>query len=161
MILHSKDVLIVDDDESIRNLVASALRRRGLSCDTAADGADALEHVATTRYVVVLVDLMMPRVDGETFATALRDHERTSRERPVVLLMTAFPVRERFAELGDRVHAVVQKPFDALELAELVKSCVEARRMIDERIRHRAIHDERPMNVEFAEDDNPGLPPSR
>lgn len=129
----SKDVLIVDDDEAIRGMLAAALARLSVTCDTAADGAEALEHVAAAHYSVVLVDLMMPRVDGGAFAAALRERELSSAERPVVLMMTAFPVRERVAEIGANVQAVIQKPFDILELAELVHDCVAARRLHEPR----------------------------
>lgn len=122
-----KDVLIVDDDEAIRGLLAAALLRFGVTSDTAVDGADALDQIAVTQYTVVLVDMMMPRVDGVEFVTMLREHEKTSTERPVVLMMTAFPVRE-VPELGEKVQAVIQKPFDVFELAELVRECVDVRR---------------------------------
>ncbi|HEX2061871.1 MAG TPA: hypothetical protein VHK90_14115, partial [Thermoanaerobaculia bacterium] len=79
------------------------------------------------------VDLMMPRVDGGTFAEALGERERSSAERPVVLMMTAFPARERASVLGTSVQAIIQKPFDVLELAELVHDCVEGRRLHDAR----------------------------
>jgi DNA-binding response OmpR family regulator len=59
-----KDVLIVEDDDSIRNLVALALSRAGLTCDTAEDGVFAVEHLTEKRYSVLLLDMSMPRLDG-------------------------------------------------------------------------------------------------
>lgn len=133
MTLQAKDVLVIDDDEAIRRVLASALARLGVTCDTASDGADALQQVMGTFYSVILVDLMMPRVDGEAFVSALRERDKASAQRPVVLLMTAFPVRERVPNMGDKVQAVIQKPFDVLEIAELVHDCVEGRRAYDAR----------------------------
>ena len=129
----TKDVLIIDDEEAIRDMLAAALTRLGVTCDTAADGAEALDRVGVVRYAVVLVDLMMPRVDGGAFAAALRERERSSSERPVVLMMTAFPARERVTEVGAHVQAVIQKPFDIVELAELVHDCVAVRRLHESR----------------------------
>ena len=123
--LETKDVLVIDDDQSIRTLVASALIRLGLRCDTSSDGADGIEFISRTSYSVVVVDLMMPRVDGAAFVNALREREAQSRVRPVVLLMTAFPLTEVPA-LGNEVQALVPKPFDVIELAELIRDCVEA-----------------------------------
>lgn len=136
-----KDVLVIDDDSPIRHMLAAAMTRLGLSCDTATDGADALEQIRSTTYIVVLVDFMMPRVDGEQFVIALREHEAISHERPVVMMMTAFPPRERLPIIGEKVQALIQKPFDLAELAELVRGCVEARKLIDARRTDRPIHD--------------------
>ena len=119
------DVLVVDDDKGIRALVARALLRLGVACDTACDGADALDRVNHNRYLVVVVDLMMPKVDGHTFVTAMRERERVSGERPVVVLMTAFPLHD-LPPLGSHVQAVIKKPFDVFELAELIRDCVDA-----------------------------------
>lgn len=122
-----KDVLVIDDDHAIRTLVATALTRVKLSCDTAVDGSDALDWLEGTQYSVILVDLMMPRLDGAAFVVALREREKLSNDRPVVLMMTAFSIRDTPPAIGERVQAVVQKPFDVFELAELVRDCVDAR----------------------------------
>ena len=126
--LERQDVLIIDDDDAIREMLCAALSRLGLTCDAASDGVEALERVRDTRYSVIVVDLMMPRVDGGAFVTALREREKSSVERPVVFMMTAFPVRERVPDMGGEIQAVVQKPFDVLELAELIRDCVEGAR---------------------------------
>jgi DNA-binding response OmpR family regulator len=123
-ILEKKDVLVIDDDKSIRTLIALALIRLGLQADTAADGVAGIDFISTTSYSVVIVDLMMPRVDGAAFIDALRERELHSRVRPVVFLMTAFPVAD-VPVSGNDVQAVVAKPFDVMELAELVRDCVE------------------------------------
>lgn len=131
--LPAKDVLIVDDDESIRKMMTAALDRLGVSSDTAVDGLDALDQISRTRYAVVLVDLMMPRLDGGAFVIALRAVEKSSNERPVVLMMTAFPVQDTVPDVRERVQAVIQKPFDIFELTELVRDCVETRRVFEAR----------------------------
>lgn len=127
--VETKDVLIVDDDDAIRRMLRVVLTRGGMTSDQAADGLEALERVGVTRYRVILVDLMMPRVDGREFVTALRERERSSAGRPVVLMMTALPIRERFSEFGASVQAMIQKPFDVFELAGLVRDCVDGVRL--------------------------------
>ena len=131
-ILNAKDVLVVDDDEGIRGLVTVALRRLGLTCETAVDGVDGLDRIGQTSYVVVLVDLMMPRLDGAGFVTALREQE-TATHRPVVVMMTAFTVRD-LPDLGSKVQVVLQKPFDVFALAELVRDCVDSRHACEDGI---------------------------
>jgi CheY-like chemotaxis protein len=132
---NGKDVLIIDDDAAVRGLLCAALERLGLTCDTADDGVAALERAAATHHSVILVDLMMPKMDGSAFVTALRERERLSRERPVVLMMTAFPAEDHVPDLGEKVQAVVQKPFDVIELAEIVRDCVAGKRAHESRRR--------------------------
>jgi CheY-like chemotaxis protein len=124
----SSDVLIVDDDAGIRQVIRLALQKDAISCDVATDGLDALEHLKTTDYAVVLLDLMMPRMDGIGVLTTVRDWEPFQHAAPVVLVMTAFPNREELPVLGEVVQAVVRKPFDLGDLAGIVHGCVTARR---------------------------------
>lgn len=128
-LVESKDVLIVDDDDAIRSLLRIAIRRTGLTCDCATEGQDALTHVRSTRYRVVLTDLMMPRMDGVGFVRELAALEQTSNSVPVVLVMTAFPVQARdLPGVADKVHAVLRKPFELDELTAMVRACVDVQR---------------------------------
>jgi DNA-binding response OmpR family regulator len=124
---NTRDVLIVDDDKAIRTLICIALTRRGLLCEVAGDGEDALQQMRTTTYAVVLLDLMMPRLDGAEFLKQLGAWQLTVRSRPIVLLMTAFS-NDRLPVLGEMVHAVIRKPFDLDSLVALVNGCIEQRR---------------------------------
>jgi DNA-binding response OmpR family regulator len=122
-----KDVLIVEDDDSIRNLVALALTRAGLRCDTAADGVYAVEHLTEKRYSVLLLDMSMPRLDGAGVLKEIRAFYDDHSERPIVLVMTAGAQQEPLQPFAEIVHAVIRKPFDVRELRELVKGCVVLR----------------------------------
>src|SRR5437764_3613334 len=117
--LVQKDVLIVDDDESIRNLLRRTLERAGLSCGVASDGVDATERIERDDYAMVLLDLMMPRLDGVGFVTSLRASQSRGGFRPVVLIMTAAPDRQDLEATGDMVQAVLSKPFDIHDVAGL------------------------------------------
>ncbi len=127
-----KDVLIVDDDQGIRRLLSVAMIRSGLTCDAAEDGFAALECVGTTRYAVILTDLMMPRLDGWGFIRELGKLEGISADRPLVLIMTAAAEREQPALSADTVQAIIRKPFDVRALRDLVHTCVETRRLMEE-----------------------------
>jgi CheY-like chemotaxis protein len=120
-----KDVLIVDDDDAIRGMMKAALERCGLSCGAAVDGLDALNQIKVARYAVILLDLMMPRLDGRGVIGHLRTEPG---ERPIVIVMTAFPERDHPALDGTLVQAVVRKPFDLHNLANLLHDCVISRR---------------------------------
>ncbi len=118
-----KRVLVVDDDAETRNLLKTVLSRRMLTVDVAAGGQEALDLIQQNSYSVVLLDLMMPVVDGYTVLQRLSDPAMPS---PVVLVVTgadrATIDRVRGAQL---VHGIVRKPFDPEELASLVLACTE------------------------------------
>jgi DNA-binding response OmpR family regulator len=129
MNLHaSKDVLIVDDDDAIRKLVGTALSRAGLTCDTAQDGIYAVEQLRESAYGVVILDLMMPRLDGLGVLREIRSLQWLNDRRPIILIVTASTERNTLDDVCDLVQVVIRKPFDILELSELVRDCVDARR---------------------------------
>jgi CheY-like chemotaxis protein len=117
----SKRVLVVDDDEGIRGLLTSVLRRRDLVVDEAANGADALDLLRQNIYSVVLLDLLMPNIDG----FGVLDELDSALAPPVVLVITGAD-RSLFKRLDpQRIHGVLRKPFDVDDLASLVVACVE------------------------------------
>ncbi|HKO54825.1 MAG TPA: response regulator [Thermoanaerobaculia bacterium] len=127
----SKVVLITDDDAGIRQLLCRALEHHELSCDTATDGSQALEYLQARDYAVLLLDLMMPKVDGFSVLTAMSSWQKQLDTGPVVLVMTAFDGHLDLPVLDESVHALIRKPFDLPELAELVLGCVTLRRRSD------------------------------
>ena len=121
MPMSSKRILIVDDDAATRELIGSVLRRRELTVDEAEDGVEALELLKEHRYAVVLLDLLMPNVDG----FGVIENLETAISTPVVLVITGAD-RSLIRKLDPRrIHGVVNKPFDAEDLATLVVACAE------------------------------------
>lgn len=117
-------VLVVDDDADIRELLVTTLRQRNLVVDTASGGREAIALLHEHTYTVVLLDLMMPEVDG--FAV-LESMDRSMPVHPVVLVVTAAE-RARIDALDPRrIHGVVRKPFDPMEIAEIVGACADLR----------------------------------
>lgn len=115
-------VLIADDDFSIRQLVCTIVKREGLDVDCVADGAEAIEKLQEHEYAVVLLDLMMPRVDGFGVVEYLRNHPPT--HKPVVLVVTAY-ADQKFKEVDPNiVSGVLRKPFEVAELGTVVRLCV-------------------------------------
>jgi two-component system response regulator PilR (NtrC family) len=115
-------VLVADDDQSIRQLVTTIVRREGYDVDSAADGEEAIELLRRHEYSVLLLDLMMPRLDGFGVIDHLKAHPQSF--KPVVLVITAY-ADQRFKEVdADVVAGVLRKPFEVAELGDLVKLCV-------------------------------------
>ena len=117
-------VLLVDDERAIRTICRVNLEGDGLAVTEAADGVEALEAVRRARPSLVLLDVMMPGVDGWGVAEQLAADDQT-RQIPVVFLSAraAYEDRLRAQELGAVGYVV--KPFDPLELAGLVRDVLE------------------------------------
>jgi len=114
-------ILIADDDHSIRQLLTTIVRRERLVVDVAADGAEAIEKLQEHEYAVILLDLMMPRVDGFGVIDYMRAHPPPN--KPVVLVITAY-ADQKFKRVDpDIVAGVLRKPFEVGELGSLVRLC--------------------------------------
>jgi DNA-binding response OmpR family regulator len=118
-------ILIADDEEPIRSLVARALRQDGHEVMTAHDGADALDVLARENgaFELLLTDIRMPVMDGIALALA------TARDHPAVtvLLMTGYAdQRERAYGLEALIHDVVTKPFSLATIRGAVDGALRA-----------------------------------
>ena len=85
-------VLVVEDDSSIAEFVASGLRQEGYAVDVADNGVDGLELARTQPYDAAVVDVMLPRLDGLSLVTALR---RADVGTPVLFLSARHSVDDR------------------------------------------------------------------
>jgi DNA-binding response OmpR family regulator len=101
-------ILIADDDPSIRGLLKLVVERAGYTVDLARDGAEALQKIENGSHLLVLLDLQMPRVNGFDVVEALRGKAH----RPVVLVVTAMPASMVSRLDPALVHGVIRKPFD-------------------------------------------------
>jgi two-component system, OmpR family, alkaline phosphatase synthesis response regulator PhoP len=113
-------VLVIDDEQPIRLLCKVNLEAAGMSVLEAADGPSGLEEARTQRPDVVLLDVMMPGLDGWRVAEQLLEDERTS-EIPIIFLTARAEFRDRARGLDIGGVDYVTKPFNPLELAPLVR----------------------------------------
>ena len=114
-------VLVADDDQSIRQLVCTIVKRERIAVDCVADGAQAIEHLQQHEYTVILLDLMMPRVDGFGVIQYLKEHPPAV--KPVVLVITAY-ADQKFKDVDpDIVAGVLRKPFEVADLGSVVRQC--------------------------------------
>jgi DNA-binding response OmpR family regulator len=118
-------VLVVDDDEVIRRLIAVNLQLEGFEVSTAVDGQDCLDKVAAIEPDVITLDVMMPRLDGWETAVQLRKSPDTAHIK--VLLITARAQEEDKARGGHvGADAYLTKPFDPNEMIRVVRELAGA-----------------------------------
>ena len=115
-----KRVLVVDDDDAIRALLMTILRRRGMKLDTARSGVEAIARLATCHYSLILLDLMMPHMSGYDVLDRLE--QIPPDQRPFVLVLTAGSEPRRLNPAI--VAGTVRKPFDIEMLVDSVIACL-------------------------------------
>ena len=104
-------VLLVEDDETLRLTTRLVLEKHGFGVATAVDGIDALEKLDVVEPDVLLVDVMMPRMDGVATVTAIRAEPRTAKIAIIMVSTQGYPADiARGMEAG--VDAYITKPFD-------------------------------------------------
>ena len=113
-------VLVIDDEAPIRLLCRVNLEAERMTVVEAPDGPTGLEKARTEAPDVILLDVMMPGLDGWRVAEQLLEDERTSRI-PIVFLTARAEFRDRAKGLGLGGIDYVTKPFNPLELAPLVR----------------------------------------
>lgn len=116
-------VLIVEDDSSIRRLVRTVLLRQGYQVEIAADGLEALAKMDLAEYDIIILDLMMPNLDGFSFMTAMA-RDTPERLKRVIITSAASP-----AVINEKLKGIeidlLPKPFDIEELISRVQMCVK------------------------------------
>lgn len=118
------EILYADDDQDIRDLVTFSFELdTGSRVQTVSSGDEALEALQTSRYDIVLLDVMMPDLDGPGVLARMRDG--LAPETPVIFVTArALPEeRRRFLSLG--ATEIITKPFDPLTLAADVRSVLQ------------------------------------
>src|ERR1700742_4476160 len=118
-------VLVVDDDEVIRQLIAVNLTLEGFDVATAVDGQDCLDKVGALAPQVITLDVMMPRLDGWVTATELRKNPGTAHIKVVLITARAQEDdKNRGHQIG--VDAYLTKPFDPGEMIRVVRELAGA-----------------------------------
>lgn len=117
-ILQVNPILIVDDDQPTQQLLQALMRRNGYSCRLAANGAEALRVLNEEPVSLVILDLMMPQVDGQ----AVIDFLTSAKSAIPVVVCTAAGARRTDGIRNDVVKAIIRKPFDIDQLTQVVSA---------------------------------------
>ena len=121
---------MVDDEPAIRALISKIVQRAGLAVDAACDGAQAMEMLRANAYNVLVIDLMMPNVNGFELVEYLGRHP--GKRRPSIIVITATAKSKPLRHLDPAiVHSVVRKPFDIDVEADLVDAAAATARTQD------------------------------
>ena len=124
-------VLVVDDIEANRRLIATILTRDGYAVDFASDGCAAFEQATRDQPDLVLMDVMMPAVDGIEACRALK-HQPATRLVPVVLITALQDSEDRLRGIEAGADDFISKPFNAHELRARVRSLIRIKRYTDD-----------------------------
>jgi DNA-binding response OmpR family regulator len=120
----TREVLVVEDDRAIRRLLRMVLQREGYSVQEAADGAEAVVKIGQSEYDVIVLDLMMPNLDGFGFISSLADSD-SARLKKIIVTSAASPhvIQER---MRGTPFDTLPKPFDLSDLLARVRACITA-----------------------------------
>jgi two-component system response regulator FlrC len=113
--MKKKKILIADDEEFIRILIAEALKTHDYQIDVAENGVEAINYIAKTPYDLVITDYMMPKMDGLELTQQIRAKYPST---PILIVTGYGPVHEF---LNSGVTACIMKPFSVFELQNTVK----------------------------------------
>jgi DNA-binding response OmpR family regulator len=116
-----RPILVVDDDAKIVRLVRTYLERDGFSVVTASDGPGALDAIERHRPALVVLDLMLPELDGRAVIRAVRGDEDAA-ATPILIISARGSTMDRIAGLEDGADDYLPKPFSPAELVLRVKS---------------------------------------
>ena len=116
-------VMVIDDEEDYRIIIQEVLRTAGMEVRLAKDGEEGLRLLKENPVDIVLVDWMMPRLDGEHFCRAMRA-EPTLKDLPVIMLTVKQTADEELEALHFGVDDFVVKPFKAPELLARVRAAL-------------------------------------
>lgn len=112
-------ILVAEDERDLNGLLCQTLRRTGYGVDACYDGEEAMDHLRCADYDCVLLDVMMPRVDGHAVLRALRaDGKKT----PVIFLTARDSIRDRIEGLDMGADDYLVKPFDFDELLARIRA---------------------------------------
>ena len=124
-------LLVIEDKDSMREMLSKTLEAEGYEVETAKDGEGGVEKAKEKKYDVVLTDLKLPKMDGIEVLTTLKELDQDV----AVILMTAYGTIEKAVEaMREGAFDFLTKPFDTDRLSVLIKRAMENRRLVAENV---------------------------
>ncbi len=122
----STRILLVDDEQSIQTLLSYPLRKDGYHVTSAQDGREALQRFDEARFDLVILDLMLPRLDGVEVCKELRSRSQV----PIIMLTAKGSETDKVAGLEVGADDYITKPFSMREFRSRVKAALRRSRMV-------------------------------
>lgn len=119
-------ILVVDDEKDVVELLSFLLKKDGYQVVSAHNGIEALEKVDSEKPDLVLLDVMMPEMDGYTVQTKLMENPAT-RDIPVIILTAKGQLKDVFA-MSSNVAAYMAKPFDPKLLRQKIEESLKPKK---------------------------------
>lgn len=113
-------ILIIEDEADLGRVLREALEEDGFACDLARDGHDGLHHLESSDYDAVVLDLMLPGIDGRTLLAKLRRKKTT----PVLILTARDQVQDKIALINSGADDYMTKPFHLVELVARLRALI-------------------------------------
>lgn len=113
-------VMVVDDSVTLREMIADLLKGRGLNVTVASDGVEALEQIKANRPDLVVLDIVMPRMNGYEVCRRLKSDPKTQ-SLPVVMCSSKSEEFDRYWGMKQGADAYIAKPFHPQELVGTIK----------------------------------------
>jgi two-component system, OmpR family, response regulator ResD len=120
----TREILVVEDDRAIRRLLRMVLQREGYVVQEAADGVEAVLKLGISDYDVIVLDLMMPNLDGFAFISTLAERDAARLKRIIVTSAASPSVIE--GRMRATPFDTLPKPFDLKDLVSRVRACITA-----------------------------------
>ena len=114
-------LLVVDDDAGITTLLVALFSRQGFLIETASNGEEAIEKLRSIEFSAILLDLMLPRMNGFEVIREMKSFAPVLLERTVVVTAASDATLRDFDH--SEVHALIRKPFELDELVGAVQRC--------------------------------------
>ena len=140
----SARILLVDDEQSIQTLLSYPLRKEGYHVTSVLDGVEALERFAEARFDLVILDLMLPKLDGVEVCRTLRSRSQV----PIIMLTAKGSESDKVAGLEVGADDYITKPFSMREFRSRVKAVLRRARMVGELPAHGSI-DRGDLKIDF------------
>lgn len=129
-------ILVVEDEKNINRLISEAMADEGYNVDSCYNGIEALEYISFADYDVIILDIMMPKMDGLEFVRILRGRDNST---PVLFLTSRDSVADKVRGLDSGADYYLVKPFDYQELMAVVR--VMTRKYTDSKTRVLSVAD--------------------
>jgi two-component system response regulator RegX3 len=139
----TRRILLVEDEKSIRDVVAAYLEREGYWVTTAADGEEAIGEFDQHSFDVIVLDLMLPKVSGEEVCRHIRDGS----DVPIIMLTAKGEEEDRIAGLELGADDYLVKPFSPRELVARVRALLRRAHVVEEPQRDRLVYGDLEVDV--------------